>query len=94
MDSSPKCSVVYVGLDEEKRNRNWSSVSEQKSPNEGYRLTIELKDIINQFMAQVIQTLILMQDITIYSAIMETLWKYYILLSLSSYYGHCLTMDA
>ncbi|XP_058274550.1 protein AKNAD1-like isoform X2 [Hemibagrus wyckioides] len=42
-----------AGLDEEKRNRNWSSVSEQKSPNEGYRLTIELKDIINQFMAQV-----------------------------------------
>ncbi|KAK3534497.1 hypothetical protein QTP86_016576 [Hemibagrus guttatus] len=45
--------VTVRRLDEEKRNRNWSSVSEQKSLTEGYRLTIELKDIINQFTAQV-----------------------------------------
>ncbi|XP_053083403.1 protein AKNAD1 isoform X3 [Pangasianodon hypophthalmus] len=42
-----------AGLVEEKKDRIWSSLSEQKSLTEGHRLTIELKDIINQFTMQV-----------------------------------------
>ncbi|KAF5894039.1 protein AKNAD1 [Clarias magur] len=41
------------GFDEKKRDKIWSCVSEQKSQTEGYRLTVELKDIINHFKVQV-----------------------------------------